>query len=302
MVHNSIYLRDNPYLQIDADWVFADRPYDKIVEWTNEDGFGFGFGVNGGLLFSPSDKLTLGASFAVPFKTTVDGSAVAEFYMPRIGQSAGAQDDPGGVEMLLKSGSLVVDTADFEASITLPASLGAGLAYRVSEQFLVSLDLHYTLWSQFDGFKFEYSNHKLSSDAVYRQVAMKDQTLIDFFTSDLSRPVDWSDAMAAALGLRYDYSSLLTLMAGGSFDQSPSADNELFTPQFMELGDKLTVNGGFTLHIAQWDLSMVTGYTSYPEATTDQLVDLDNDGIFDSFTGEYKAGTYQTALSFNYRF
>ena len=70
----------------------------------------------------------------------------------------------------------------------------------------------------------------------------------------------------------------------------------------MDLGDKLGLSAGFTLHIEQWDLGLVTTYINQPDADVALLEDVDGDGMTDTFLGSYKAATYQTVLSFNYRF
>jgi long-chain fatty acid transport protein len=306
LYHNSMYFRTNPYLSIDPDWDGADRPFDNIVSWAKDDGYGWGFGLRGGMMFNATEKLTLGASFFYPTSITTSGNTVVEYYLPKIHQTNHDGDDPGGVEALLKSGSMVLDSAEFEAELNLPSSFGGGLAYQVSEKLLVSVDAEYTLWSQFKGYSFKYSNHTLTASPIFTR-AMNDTSLASatinsFFTSDLSQPVEWKDAVKFALGLAYDYSSVLTLLAGGSMDQSPSTDNEYFTPLFMDLGTKYGLSGGLMVHIQQWDIGLVTSYLNHPDVNDVALVDIDGDGSMDTFAGDFKAATYNTSLSFNYRF
>ena len=73
------------------------------------------------------------------------------------------------------------------------------------------------------------------------------------------------------------------------------------TPQFVDTGDRLGLNFGFVTHIDRWDFGFVTSYFDHPDLKTG-LVDVNNDDIADSFPGEYRASTYETVLSFNYRF
>ena len=72
-------------------------------------------------------------------------------------------------------------------------------------------------------------------------------------------------------------------------------------PQFVDTGDKYGFNLGFVAHVEQWDIGLITSYFAYPDLQT-PLVDVDNDGLDDSFPGDYKAATYETVLSLNYRF
>lgn len=303
LLYNDVTFRPNPYLQIDADWQYAHRPYDQIVNWSHQDGYGFGFGFNAGLLWRQSDNLTLGLRAFVPTNITVDGEGTVEYYMPEVPYSQ--YDDPdlsGSVEMLLKSGSLVVDSSDFESTLSLPPVFAAGGAWQMSERLRLSLDLEYTVWSQFDGFKFEYTSHNLSSEPMYRLVAMKDSMMVAFLTSDLDRPVDWSNALKAMLGVEYSYSDKLDIRLGGSYDQASASDDELAMPQTFDLGPKLGFGGGFTVHLEQWDLGVAANYIHHDDVASAGLVDLNNDGIMDNLTGDYAGDTYQLVTSLNYRF
>ncbi len=301
LYHSSLYFRPNPYLAIDPTWDGADRPFDQVVLWGKDDGYGYGLGFRGGLMFKASEKLSLGATFFYPMTITASGSSVVEYYLPRIHKTDYDGDDPGGVEALLKSGTVVIDSADFEAELNLPASFGAGLAFQLSEKLLVSLDAEYTLWSQFEGYSFEYSNHDLSVFPQFNRT-LDNAIVYNYFTSDLAQPVDWKNAAKVALGLKYAYSDGLTLLGGGSMDQSPSADNEQFSPLFMDLGTKYGLSGGLIVHIQQWDIGLVTSYVGHPDANDVAMVDVDNNGTIDTFAGDFKAATYSTSLSFNYRF
>ncbi len=294
LLHNSLVFRDNPYLLNDPDWQFADNPFRKITEWVGNDGHGWGFGFRAGMLLKQSEKLTLAVTAALPLDFTVSGRSALVFHLPKA-ENAGFSHNT--VEYLLTTGSLVTDSADFETELKLPPSLAVGLAYKATEKLTVALDAEYTLWSHFDGFSFEYSNHH-GLTGVADTVAL----LKSFFTTDMATPVDWSNTAKVMAGANYEYSELLTLLGGFGVDQSPAGNVEQFTPLFMDLGTKFSFSGGFQLHIEQWDLGLTTGYTHYPDAEVSTLEDIDGDGHADSFTGSYKAATYQTVLSFNYRF
>ena len=124
----------------------------------------------------------------------------------------------------------------------------------------------------------------------------------EFFTTNLASPVDWVNSGKVAMGLRYELWPSLTLLAGGSADQSPMRNSLHYTPQFMDLGTKRCYNGGAVLHINQWDIGLITSYLSYPDIEFGNLTDVDNDNMFDNFPGAYKASTYETVLSLGYRF
>ena len=297
LLYTDIIFRDNPYGA-----PLNDRPYDKITEWARNDGYGFGFGVTAGMLLNLTEKLKVGLTANMPFDITVDGTSKLEFYMPRNQTLAFSSDstvisNPGTPENLFVSGTKVVDSADFEAEINLPPSFGLGLAFAVTEDFTVAFDAEYTLWSQFDGFAFTYTNHQGLTGA-----ADTSDFVNSFFTADLSQPVDWDNAANMALGMTYDYKNKVTFMVGGGYDQSPARESTVFIPQLVDTGDKYTIAGGLIFHIDQWDLGLSSSYTSAPDLTVDELIDTNADGQFDTFPGLYKADTYETVLSFNYRF
>jgi hypothetical protein len=124
----------------------------------------------------------------------------------------------------------------------------------------------------------------------------------EFFTSDLTNPVVWENAGKVALGLRYELNPALTLLAGGSADQSPARNSAEFTPQFVDLGTKKSYNAGGIFHINQWDVGVIASYFTYPDIDLVGLTNLDDDNMFDNFPGAYKARTYETVLSLGYRF
>jgi len=295
--YTDITFRYNPLGQ-----PFSVRPYDRIPEWSKNDGYGFGFGLNAGLMYKLNDKLTLGISGNIPTKVKVDGSARLEFYMPKISTLVDNPDttgvDAGTVGYLFAAGSRVVDSADFKTDLKLPASFGIGLAYNVSENLVIALDAQYTLWSRYDGLKFTYSNHQgLKGAADTAAVARQ------FFTTDLVRSVTLSDAGRVALGAKYNRGPYFTFMAGVAADQSPERRTVEFMPQLVDTGDKLSVSGGAIWHYRQqWDFGISGTYTHAPDLKIPALVDWNQNGFDDSFPGTYKASRYETVMSVNYRF
>jgi len=294
-----IVFRDNPYDGTPLDV----RPYDQITEWNHNDGRGWGLGLRGGAMLKLNEKMNLGICASLPFEITMDGTSKLEYYMPLIsslltpGSDDGVSYLPGTPEYLFASGSKIVDTADFETKLKLPPSLGLGLAYAVSEDLTLAFDGEYTFWSQFEGLDFTFSNHRGLTGAADTSTLVS-----DFLTADLSYPVEWKDAAKLMLGFRYNFRDLLTIVGGGSTDQSPARESDEITPQFVDTGNKYTISGGIIYHHERWDFGVAGSFTSYPDLTVPELVDLNDDGVADNLPGEYKASTYETVLSFNYRF
>ena len=295
LLYTNVIFRTNPYLARDPEWGPADRPWEKVTEWTSNDGKGWGFGLNLGAKLKQSEKMTLAATITVPFDITVEGESSLEFYLPQYFDTGFYTG--GTVEHMLSSGSKIVDSAHYEATLKLPPSLGLGMAYQATEKLLVTVDAEYTLWSRFDGFNFVYSNHRGLIGPADTAADMR-----EFFTSDIAQSVDWSNTIELMAGAAYDYSDFVTLLGGLSMDQSPARKNEQFHPLFFDLGTKLSFSTGLILHLEQWDLGVSTSYTRYPDASVEELEDIDGDGHPENFAGDFKAASYQTVFSFNYRF
>jgi len=301
LLYTNIFFRENPLSSSDDPTYddFADRPYDRIPQWSRNDGFGYGFGLRAGMLWKASEKVDIGATIALPFPITVTGDVENRFYMP---------DNPtlwqqlpdvyrGTVEHLFLSGQTVIHRASFEAKLDLPPSIGLGMAYKASEKLTVTVDAEYTLWSQYEGLEFTYTDHVLPRGPADTSVFAR-----EFFTDNVSAPVEWDNAGKFMLGAAYDYADYLTLLGGVSLDQSPARNAAQFTPQFIDTGNKKGLNLGCIVHIDRWDLGFVTSYQSQPDMNIDGFAGLDAGTAAQRFPAEYKAATYETILSFNYRF
>jgi len=299
LLYNDIIFRDNPFwdnLPTQYQTMFTS----KITEWSNNDGYGFGFGLRAGALWKVNEKVNLALTASLPFDVTVSGNSSLEFYMPNVPLLSSDSlpiANPGQPANLFLTGAKVIDSADFDVEVDLPPAIGVGMAYTVNDKFRIGIDAEYTFWSGYDGLFFEFSGHQgIPTSADSSEIAKT------FLTSNISSPVDWKDAFKFMFGAKYDLSGVMTLVGGTSFDQSPCRDSDQLTPQFVDTGDKFGLTGGLIFHIQQWDLGLATSYVRYPDLTVDKLVDLDGDGNMDSFGGVYKADTYETTLSFNYRF
>lgn len=297
LVYNEILLRDNPLKNNPdnpADSLLAVRPWDKIPEWSHNDGKGWGFGLKAGAMLKSGDKFKLAVTASLPFDITLSGGANLLYFMPKI-RGTGAFE--GTLQFLFTDGGKIVDTADFEVKLKLPPSIATGLSYALTEKLTLAFDAEYTFWSRFEGLSFTYDNHRGMRGSADTSALAR-----DFFTADISRPVDWDNAGKVMGGVSFEYTSWLTLLGGVSADQSPARSSSFQSPNLVDTGDKYSFSGGFIAHINQWDVGLITSYTSFPDLAVGGLVDLDNDGIADNFPGAYKADTYETVLAFNYRF
>ena len=290
--YNDLVFRENPLAA-----PISDRPYEHIPQFVNADGSGWGFGIRAGMMYK-FNKGTFALTAAVPFDITLKGTANLNFLLPRnLYATKSGGYTPGSPEYLFTSGAAVKLLSDFETKLKLPASFAAAVSYRATEKLLVALDAELVMWSKYDGFLFDYSN------TTGLPIGGTDGEVASFLTTATDRPAEWKSAAKVAVGLKYDWISKLSLMAGGSFDQSADRDNKSTSPQMFDTGNKLGLNAGAILHATpRFDCSMALSYRHYPDLSVSGFYDLNNDGVADSFPGDYKAETVETVLSFQYRF
>ncbi len=285
LVYEDLILRETP-LEGDA----AIRPYDHIPEFASNDGKGYGFGATAGLMWKPTEKMTIGISGKLPAEITIKGNTNLEFYLPKNYNKFVDPKELNSVENMFFAGNVITLTADMETKLKLPGSIGLGVAYDLTDKLTVALDAEYTLWSSFEGLEFTYSNIISTSEDNLDQ---KIDTMMYFFGANTGSSANWENTGKLAFGLSYDLTSYATFLAGTSYDQSPLRKTSALTAQFMDTGDKLGLNSGFLFHANRWDLGVVTSYTNSSELSTSE------EG---SLPGDYKASAYETVFSLSYRF
>jgi long-chain fatty acid transport protein len=293
LVFKNLTLRENP-----MSGELSDNPRGHIAELSNNDGNGWGLGLKGGLLWQKSEKVRIGFTASLPFTITIKGTGYLNFLMPHELTLVNFSDKypVGSVGYLFVAGENVNMMADFETKLKLPPSFGAGISYKASDRLLVALDAEYTLWSRFDGFEFSYTNISGLTGAA------DSASIRDFFTSNLASPVDWKNSLKLAVGGSYDYNKYLTVVGGVSWDQGATKE-ETFLPQFMDTGSKLGFSAGAQVHISRWDLGLMTSIIHQAKLdVTGSATDVNGDGTYDNFPGQFKGNDYETTLSFNYRY
>lgn len=295
LIYNNIYFRSTPMTE--EPWI--DEPYRNVPELTSHDGNGWGFGINAGVLYKLNPKTNVAFTVDLPLKDiTIKGDANLQFLMPKINALLvpGSPVGPGELGYLFASGENVPLPGEFETKLKLPPSIGIGISRVVTEKLTVALDAEYTVWSRFTGFEFAYSGIRglppITDDPATEEA---------FFSEDQQSKTEFRNTMKVAVGASYLALPYLSLFGGAGFDQGASRDGIAFTPQFTDTGDKMGISGGLQFHVQRWDLGLATSYIKFDDVTITSM-DKDQDDHYEGFPGAYKAATYETILSFNYRF
>lgn len=266
------------------------RPKDFVAEFTNNEGDAWGFGLNIGLMYKVNEKFNIALTATLPTEIDIEGTATQQYVMP----SANATDTTlfmGGTP-----DSALRISSDFKTTLKLPGVYGLGLSYQLGEKLTLALDAEYTVWSDYDGMSFAYSNYDMSQ-------AASDSSSFDFFQQDVSNPAVWENTGKLALGAHYTHTDVVSFMGGVSAEQSPLRNSRLFTPMFVETGTRYGFSGGMMLSFERWELGLITSFLYYPDdRNINWAVDSDNNGVDDSFPGLYSAAGIETILSVNYRF
>lgn len=266
----------------------SDRPRDFVPQFARNDGNGWGFGLNAGMLYKVTPKLNIGATIALPFDITISGDAHSIYILPE-NDFLSQQYQPTDPRYLFTSGGNFNVLSTFETKLKLPASLGAGVSYAATERLTVALDAEYVFWNRFDGFAFDYDD--------FSHVRGPADSIPTFFEKDISAATDWDNTGKIALGLRYRALDFLNLLGGVAFEQAV-VRNGVFRPQFVDTGDKTNYNLGAVFTIAQrLNVGTTIGYIQFPDETTSTFTDLNGDGLPDSFPGRYRADHIEFVLS-----
>ena len=148
-----------------------------------------GWGVNAGIYFQATDKLSFGLTYKSKIKMNLKNGK-ADFAVP----ASLASGFPSG--------------NTFDASIPLPGSFNGGVAYQASDKFLIGLDVNFIQWSAYDSLNFDFKSNTAQ-------------------LPDSKNPRLFKDVVIIRLGGQYAFTDKFTLRAGGYYDISPVNDQYL---------------------------------------------------------------------------
>jgi long-chain fatty acid transport protein len=266
------------------------RPYDHFVQITELNAAGWGLGVNAGFLYTYNDQLSIGASYQSKTTIDLDGDAYATLYAPG-NRHVVDYADTGSVAHELFQGSTYRTSYDAKADWVLPTEFGFGISYKFTEKFMAAADFSYTLWSEYE-------------DVIINEKNPRGLTGYEFINGLLT-PMDfidrWDDAMRISVGVEGRPSEKYRLRGGYSYDQSPIPDNNA-SMLFITPANRHYLTGGASFFLKKMEFYGAVELMISPEATVNDLVDLNGDGIWDNQPGIYKNISAITSFGFTVRF
>jgi long-chain fatty acid transport protein len=158
------------------------------------DGTGTGFGFNAGILYKPTEKISLGASFRS--LTKLEFSGTAKFS-----------------DMLTLSPFFPGGTG--KATLPMPANIYVGAAYKISEKLTVEADFQYVGWSSYKELVVA-----LPTGPVFPTYGVPLQT-------SQTQVKNWDDGYLGRVGAEYQVNQNLALRAGIIYDITPQPASKM---------------------------------------------------------------------------
>lgn len=223
------------------------------------EGTGYAFGANFGMLYKPTEELSLGVSGRLESDLNYEGSAEIDLHY----STAVATANPA-----VPTAMVVSTEPDAEATIVLPADLGFGLGYKLSENWLVSADFTYTWWESVDVINIEFEDGAMlgTNPLPDEEMALK-----------------WENTLRFGVGTEYLINQW-ALRTGYYYDESPLND-ETMTVIFPDFSTKHALNLGCGYEITKnLCLDFALEYIMFEER------EITED------TGENMPGTYNAKL------
>lgn len=123
---SNLILRRNPLLDNAEFASYIDRPYEKIPQWYENDGNGYGLCYRLGLMYAINEKTKVGLTYSGKSTITVDGSGTSVFFMGDNASLLGNNTLWTEVteQYHFFAGETFTNAYDFEAEVDVPAVFG----------------------------------------------------------------------------------------------------------------------------------------------------------------------------------
>jgi len=183
---------------------------------TKLEGDGTALGFTAGLMYKPSEKVSLGLSFRSESKIEFEGDAVS------------TPSEQPGVPTPVGPMTVVYPNGKIEAAVTTPMNITLGLGWLASEKVTVSADFQYVGWSSYDKLQVTFTEYA-PPGGVPPYVKSADR--------------NWENSFIFRAGCEYGISDNFDLRGGLLYDTNPVKD-EYVEPTLPD-ADRIGINIGF---------------------------------------------------------
>ncbi|QKG54833.1 outer membrane protein transport protein [Hymenobacter sp. BRD67] len=206
-------------------------------------------GYNAGILFKPSEKLSLGISYRSAIDAHVGSGDITLTNLPASARSN-------------------FSATSFDVTLPLPDVYSVGLGIRPNDKLTLAFDANLVGWSRYQSLDFTYAGGVLGGAA----------------TSSSKR--EYQDALAFRVGAQYKVTDNFTLRAGTFYDMSCVRDG-FVTPETPD-ADRLGLTASFTYAFGQrFGLDASFLFEDFMKRSQTQG-DLISNGTTDRVAGTYK--------------
>ena len=239
------------------------------------------YAYNLGIFLQPNDKLNIGISYRSKVDVELGYSdATADFTQPDV--------LPAQIQALFPDGGVAV-------SLPLPSSLNLGLAYQINDKWLLSADVNFIGWSEYESLDFDFEKntsvpHPVIPDATIPVVA------------DSKSARNWDNTTTWRFGARYTTNEKLDLYAGLYFDETPT--NKMYYSPETPGANKVGVSAGFSYKLtSKLSLDASLLYNEGKKVTAAET-NASTQQIYgeQGFAGEYKYRAWLPGIGITYNF
>lgn len=220
-------------------------------------------GYNLGVMFKPSDKLSVGISYRSAVNAHITDGDVAITGLPA--SAAGS-----------------FTATKFDATLPLPDVYSFGVGVRPSDKLLLAFDANLVGWSRYQSLDFRYLNGVLGGNTLS------------------SSKRQYQDALAFRVGGQYKITDGLTVRAGTFYDFSAVRDG-FVTPETPD-ADRIGVTAGLSYEFAQrFGIDASFLFEDFMKRSQSQD-DLISNGTTDRVAGTYKTTIYVPGVQLYVKF
>jgi len=171
-------------------------------------------GYNVGIMYKPSDKFSIGASYRSHIDAHVSGGSVTTSNVPASVASS-------------------FTATGFDVTLPLPDVYSLGVGVRPSDKLTLALDANLVGWSRYQSLDFAYTGGVLGGAGITSSSSIR----------------HYQDAVALRLGGQYKVSDKFTVRAGGFYDFACVRDGYV-TPETPD-ANRVGLTAGFTYQFGE---------------------------------------------------
>jgi len=227
------------------------------------EGDGNGIGYNLGILIEPHKDISIGASYRSEIKIDIDGDATFDL--------------PPGTPLPI---SALFPNTPGNADLTLPQQVHVGVYYKGFYPLTLEVGLRWEGWSSYDRLKINFDKLVLGNPSYTERK-------------------DWKDTWSGNIGIKYQVSEPVALLAGYLYQDNPVPDST-FDPSIPDANAHLFSIGTDVKH-KSFRFGLAYSYQKLQSRNKNNLVGDPITGA-PAANGEYKSDLHMIGVSLTYRF